>query len=314
MTLTLLSPPQTPARSPLIQLEDRWRHPGLSSHSPTTTDAGKIALTRWLHHGEAPLEASNDGCGTFHCISLNLKCASLMFHHAGRKLVHGRVPAGVVQITAPGTRVSARFESAMDVLHLFVPQQVLAECHDDLFHRRHAGDIVLDDPKLIRDPALERLGQALAVCKTEGAALGSLFIDSMSLAIVSRLVARHFSTPVTRGREPSALPQWRINRVSEFVDAHLAENISLADIAASTGLTRMHFAAQFRRATGMRPHEYLLQKRIERAQELLRTSKHSMLDVALGCGFRSQAHFTTVFKRLVGATPKHWQTITLDAA
>ena len=88
MTLTLLSPPQTPARSPLIQREDRWRHPGLSSHSPTTTDAGKIALTRWLHHGEGPLEASNDGCGTFHCISLNLKCASLMFHHAGRKLVH----------------------------------------------------------------------------------------------------------------------------------------------------------------------------------------------------------------------------------
>lgn len=308
MNLNLLSHSATPARAPLIELEDRWRSPA------AVQPARRITMARWLHHGESPLEVSSEGNGAFHCVSLNLKCASLIFHHAGRKLLHGRVPAGVVQVTAPATRVSAVFQSAMDVLHLFVPQEALAECHDDLFHRPHAGDIVLDDPKLIRDPALERLGQTLAVCKTEGTALGSMFIESIGLAIVSRLVARHFAAPVARGREPSALPQWRINRVSEFVDAHLAENISLADIASSTGLTRMHFAAQFRRATGMRPHEYLLQKRIERAQQLLRTSRHSMLDVALCCGFRSQAHFTTVFKRLVGATPKHWQTNTLDAA
>lgn len=56
----------------------------------------------------------------------------------------------------PATRVSAVFESAMDVLHFFVPQQALAECHEDVFRRPHAGDIVLADPKLIRDPALER--------------------------------------------------------------------------------------------------------------------------------------------------------------
>ncbi|SPB13575.1 AraC family transcriptional regulator [Caballeronia novacaledonica] len=308
MNITLVSQLEAPPRAPLIELEDRWRIPG------DIRPIRRITMARWLHHGDAPLEVSNEGSGAFHCIGLNLKCASLIFHHAGRKLLHGRVPAGVVQVTAPATRVSAVFQSAMDVLHLFVPQHALAECYDDLFHRPHAGDIVLGDPKLIRDPALERLVQALAVCKTEGAALGGMFIESVSLAIVSRLVARHFTAPVARSREPSALPQWRIDRVSEFVDAHLAENIRLADIASSTGLTRMHFAAQFRRATGMRPHEYLLQKRIERAQALLRTSGHSMLDVALCCGFRSQAHFTTVFKRFVGATPKHWQTAMLDAA
>lgn len=315
MTFTLPSHAEPRRRASLIELEDRWRSPvPLVGQPAPDAQPERVAMSRWLHHGEAPLEVTHDGSGALHCISLNIKCAQLIFHHAGRKLLHGRVPAGVVQVTAPATRVSAVFESAMDVLHLFVPQQALAECYADLFHRPHAGDIVLGDPKLIRDPALERLGQALAVCKTEGAALGRVFIESVSLAIVSRLVARHFSAPVVRGREPSALPQWRINRVAEFVESHLAEDIGLADIAASTGLTRMHFAAQFRRATGMRPHEYLLQKRIERAQDLLRTSRHSILDVALCCGFRSQAHFTTVFKRLVGATPKHWQTTTLDAS
>jgi AraC-like DNA-binding protein len=69
----------------------------------------------------------------------------------------------------------------------------------------------------------------------------------------------------------------------------------------------MHFASQFRRATGMRPHEYLLRRRIEHAQQLLLKSRHNVLDVALSCGFRSQAHFTTVFKRLVGETPYCWR-------
>jgi transcriptional regulator GlxA family with amidase domain len=104
-----------------------------------------------------------------------------------------------------------------------------------------------------------------------------------------------------------------MNRVIEFVDAHLAEPIGLADIAASAGLTRMHFAAQFRRATGVRPHEYLLRRRVEHAQHLLVTSKHNVMDVALSCGFRSQAHFTTVFKKFVGETPHRWKEKTNDA-
>jgi transcriptional regulator GlxA family with amidase domain len=183
----------------------------------------------------------------------------------------------------------------------------LAECYADLFGRAHAGDIVIDDPRLIRDPALERLGQALAVSHTQDAALGKVFADSVSLAIVSRIVARHFATNKSEVRGAAALPSWRMRRVVDYVEAHLAESIGLADMAHSVGLTRMHFAAQFRRATGLRPHEYLMRRRIERAQQLLLESRHGLLDVALGCGFRSQAHFTTVFKRFVGETPFCWR-------
>jgi len=76
------------------------------------------------------------------------------------------------------------FDAPSDVLHLFASQTVLAECYADLFGRAHAGGIVIDDPRLIRDPALERLGQALAVSHTQDAALGKVFADSVSLAIV----------------------------------------------------------------------------------------------------------------------------------
>jgi AraC family transcriptional regulator len=69
----------------------------------------------------------------------------------------------------------------------------------------------------------------------------------------------------------------------------------------------MNFAAQFRVATGMRPHEYLLQRRIERAQVLLLTSRTLLIEIAFDVGCKTQAHFTTVFARLVGETPNVWR-------
>ncbi|EIF33549.1 DNA-binding domain-containing protein, AraC-type [Burkholderia sp. Ch1-1] len=288
-----------------IGMEPQWRAPheepaGGRQRSP-------ILVSRWTRTDIRSLEVSNPGSAAHHCIAMNLKCTSLSFAHAGRMLVHGRVTAGAVQITAPEVPCSAVFESPGDVLHLFVAQPVLGECFEDMFGRPHAGDIRIDDPRLAHDPALERLGQALAVSQSDDAALGKVFTDSVSLAIVSRVIARHFTAGQRQSREANALPSWRLTRAIEYVDAHLSEPIGLEDIANSTGLTRMHFASQFRRATGMRPHEYLLRRRIEHAQHLLLTSKHNVLDVALSCGFLTQAHFTTVFKRLVGETPHCWR-------
>jgi AraC-like DNA-binding protein len=76
----------------------------------------------------------------------------------------------------------------------------------------------------------------------------------------------------------------------------------------------MHFAAQFRVATGLRPHEFVLRRRISRAQERLVTSRLRLVDVALGVGFQTQAHFTTVFKRVVGQTPDRWRRTVAGAA
>jgi len=111
----------------------------------------------------------------------------------------------------------------------------------------------------------------------------------------------------TASRRCTPLQKWRMKRVTDHVDAHLSRRITLADMAAAAGLTRMHFAAQFRAASGMRPHDFVLQRRIERAQELLRDPELALVDVALSVGFQTQAHFTTVFKRFAGQTPHRWR-------
>ncbi len=111
--------------------------------------------------------------------------------------------------------------------------------------------------------------------------------------------------PPARRRTP--LQKWRLKRVFVHVDGHLARRITLADMAAAAGLTRMHFAAQFRAAMGMRPHDFVLRRRIDRARELLGDPERTLVDVALSVGFQTQAHFTTVFKRFAGETPHRWR-------
>jgi AraC-like DNA-binding protein len=158
------------------------------------------------------------------------------------------------------------------------------------------------------DPAIEQLARALL--KTEGMddALVELYACAVGLAIATRFVSRDDgSDPSQPKRNCGVLPKWRLKRVLAYIDANFGEPVALADLAAAAGLTRMHFAAQFRRATGIRPHEYLLRQRIERAQQLLSQSRLPIVDVAFSVGFQTQAHFTTVFKRFVGETPHQWR-------
>lgn len=134
---------------------------------------------------------------------------------------------------------------------------------------------------------------------------GRLYADYVSIAIVTWLLGAAQCGHSTQPR-PGGLSTWRLKRAIDYIEAHLADSVSLADIAAAAGLTRMHFAAQFRAGTGLRPHEYLLRRRIERAQQLLIKPSTAVVEVALAVGFQNQSHFTNVLKRIVGQPPRSW--------
>lgn len=168
------------------------------------------------------------------------------------------------------------------------------------------------------DPVIRRLSDALAATELSDDRHTGVCADALRLAIVTRMLGLQSETqlPSERTDKPSdgcaerqmrALQKWRLKRVVEYVDHHLSGKITLLDLAAVAGLSRMHFASQFRAATGFRPHEYLLRRRIQRAEELLRQSTMTLVEVALTVGFQTQAHFTTVFKRFVGDTPYQWR-------
>jgi len=129
----------------------------------------------------------------------------------------------------------------------------------------------------------------------------------LTLAIVSCVVLRAFSGTSYPAAGRGKLQAWRLKRALDYIDAHYAEPIGLIDIARNVGLTPMHFAAQFRRTTGSRPRDVLIRRRIDAARVLLRAPGVRVLDIASQCGFVTQPHFASVFKRIVGVTPTEWR-------
>ena len=161
------------------------------------------------------------------------------------------------------------------------------------------------------DPVIQRLSEALAQIEAAHDRHSGVCADALRLAILTRQFCKQSDEQVQAGqafpRNVRSLQKWRLKRVLQYIDDHLAAKITLQDLATVAGLSRMHFAAQFRTAMGLRPHQYLLKRRIERAEELLKRAEVSLVEVALTVGFQTQAHFTTVFKRFAGDTPYQWR-------
>jgi AraC family transcriptional regulator len=93
----------------------------------------------------------------------------------------------------------------------------------------------------------------------------------------------------------------------DFIDQRIEGSLTLAELGAAVGLSPMHFAARFRAATGLSPHTFILRRRVEHAKTLLSTTRSTVADIAFSVGFRTQAHFTTVFRRHVDDTPHRWR-------
>ena len=100
-----------------------------------------------------------------------------------------------------------------------------------------------------------------------------------------------------------ALDARRLDRVKEFIDAHISEDLTIDTLANEVYLSPFHFARAFKAATGSAPHRYITDRRIERAKALIAEGRLPLADIAYICGFSSQAHLTRWFKRIVGATP-----------
>jgi AraC family transcriptional regulator len=91
--------------------------------------------------------------------------------------------------------------------------------------------------------------------------------------------------------------------VLDHIEAHLARNLTLGELARQAGLSAFHFARSFKAAVGRSPHAYLNDRRIERARTLLARSEPSLVEIALSCGYSSQSHLTRAFKLATGMTP-----------
>jgi AraC-like DNA-binding protein len=136
---------------------------------------------------------------------------------------------------------------------------------------------------------------------------GRLYSESIIYALAVHFLRRYAAcrppAEVCRG-EPSTP---HLQRVMEYIEAHLERRLLLTQIAAVAQMSPDHFARQFRQATGLTPHQYVVICRIERAKRLLRDTEWPIIDISRQVGFTDQSYFTAVFRKHVATTPKAYR-------
>ena len=132
------------------------------------------------------------------------------------------------------------------------------------------------------------------------------------LAAFTQLLALYLAEQYTNLASPrpdhrGGLPIARLRKVEDYVRAHLAESIQLEALAALAELSPFHFARVFKQATGLTPHQFVTRERMLRAQQLIRETSRSLIEIALEVGYTSPSHFAQVFRREVGVAPTQFR-------
>jgi AraC family transcriptional regulator len=139
-----------------------------------------------------------------------------------------------------------------------------------------------------------------------GSPSGRLYAESLSLAFAARLngIAREDSR---RYSAAEGLGDRRAKLVRDFIEGSLAEDLSVADLARLAGISPSRFASLFKNSFSIPVHRYVVSRRIERAISLLSMGSYRNADIAAACGFASESHFSDVFKRMTGTTPRNYR-------
>lgn len=154
-------------------------------------------------------------------------------------------------------------------------------------------------------PAIQHDLAALRDELLTGGPGGRLCAETLANLLVVHLIRHAGSGPAVRGLT-GVLAGTTLRAVTDYVHDHLERNIGLADLAAVAHLSAYHFARLFKQTTGRTPHQFVIEKRVERARRLITEGRLTLAQVAAACGFTDQSGFTKHFKRLVGVTPKRF--------
>ncbi|NKL97404.1 helix-turn-helix domain-containing protein [Rhizobium leguminosarum] len=216
---------------------------------------------------------------------------------------------GAIQDTEkrPISYVPAGMEVWADLTDVHSVRHLDIHFDADTISRRLMEDI---DPRRLESPQLlfsdERvlsLAQLVAAECLNPEPLHDLYGDGLALALIIDVLKLSKAVP----RKRSKLAGWQLRRATDFIEENCLRNIRLEELAGLTGLSQSHFSHAFKASTGIAPHQWQTNARLDRAKRLLVESENALTAIAAETGFADQAHFTRVFRKHVGITPASWK-------
>jgi AraC family transcriptional regulator len=221
-----------------------------------------------------------------------------------RRVSHSSYPVGGVSVLSFEERPKFFLPTPFDTLVLHVTQASLDEVAAS--HRVPRVDR-LSWPFGRPDTVVHHLGQVLLATLDQTNHSSIFFIDHVLHALHSHFVctyggSTHVASPVRGG-----LTALQMKKATEFLDTHLDGDVDLQQVAAVCDLSLSHFARAFRQSYGKPPYRWLIERRIDKARDLLINTRLPLSDVAVRCGFTDQSGFNRSFKRIYGITPGIWR-------
>jgi AraC family transcriptional regulator len=159
----------------------------------------------------------------------------------------------------------------------------------------------------VRDETIKHIGLSLLPALRSSDQVSRLFTDYVSLALATHCAQTYGGMQTVSRPLKGGLAPWQEKRSKEMLAGDLRGALPLHEIAGACGLSVSHFSRAFRKSTGLAPHAWLLQARVESAKTMLRDAGTSLSTIAQACGFADQSHFARVFTHRVGLSPGAWR-------
>jgi AraC family transcriptional regulator len=245
-------------------------------------------------------------CQDAFIVALQIRQSDREFWVDGRALGKKKVAAGAILLHDLRRNPSFYMASPFHSVAFCLPCKALDAIADNA-GTTHIDDLTYEPGIGVDDPIVRNVGFSLLRAFERPDEVSRIFIDHATLSIGAHIAHRYggmraVSYPVRGGLAP-----WQERRAKEILSANLAGSIGLKSLAQECGLSVSHFSRAFRHSTGIAPHQWLLERRVDVAKPLLRNRQVPLSEVALACGFSDQSHFTRVFTRLVGLSPGVWR-------
>jgi AraC family transcriptional regulator len=211
---------------------------------------------------------------------------------------------GTLYLLPAGSRDLASWSALSSRILLVMEPRFLAGVLDET---AHLADVELRTNFSFQDRHIVTVLRALYADLEDGSPAGPLYGQSLSVALGHYLI-RRYATRTSPDREyRSGMPAVRLNRVMDFIRQNYAKQTRLWELADLAGMSPHYFCELFKKSTGISPYQYALRCRMDRAKEFLRSPQFTVGQVAAATGFVDQSHFTKVFRRMVGATPRQFR-------
>jgi AraC family transcriptional regulator len=227
-----------------------------------------------------------------------------MERRSGQSVARGTFRPGVMIIIPAGSSSRWDIPKPVDVVQLYLPHATLKRVADEA---EAATPTDLLERTAHPDPITSRLLLSAAGVLQNNGTLDTLFRHQLIDLLATRLLAAHTSSPTTIRPAIGGLSPKVLLRAIERLRSDSDADVSLDALASDAGLSRFHFCRAFKESTGLSPHAWLRQYRLEQAMNMLRDTDASIVSVAAELGYASQTAFAAAFRRLTGQAPSDWR-------